>query len=912
VNDKAVGADDAGLGAGHVYEADVQLRDGSTVRVRPVHEEDEAAFLRFLRGLSERSRTLRFHGALGDTSLIRAAAGSAHVDAQASCGLVATVGRDGRIVGHAMYAPSHDGRAEVAFVIADDYQGRGLGTILLGQLAEIARERGLHTFEAQVMPENHSMLAVFRESGFPVHAHAGPGEIRATFPIELTEDAVARFEERDWTAAVNAVHSFFHPRSIAVIGASRDRNTIGAEILHNLLSYGFAGPVLPVNPKAPVVQSVLAYASVEEVPGPVDLAVIVVPFEHVQDVVDGCARKGVRSLVIISAGFAETGPEGRARQDSLLRSCRAAGMRLIGPNCMGILNTAETVRMNATFAPAPPPAGRAGFMSQSGALGLAIMDHASALGLGLSTFVSVGNKADISGNDLLRYWGDDPNTDLILLYLESFGNPRKFSRIARRVGRTKPIVAVKSGRSSAGARATGSHTGALIAASDVNVDALFRHAGVIRTDTLEEMFDVAALLSTQRPPRGRRVAILTNAGGPGILCADTCEAEGLVVTELDEATKRELNALLPREASVGNPVDMIASASAAQYGDALRILGRDPNVDALVVIFVPPLVTRPEDAARAITDAARECVKEKPVLAVFMQARGVPEELRTPDVRLPAYTFPEDAAIALARTAAYGEWLERPLAAPPVFADVRRDDATALIAAALGKGNDWLDAGGVASLLSCYGLPTLEQRLVDSVEKVSQAATGLGGDLALKAIAPGLIHKTEAGAVRLHLTPATAQAAAREMADALAAAGHGVTGFLLQRMAPPGIEMIVGVVHDRRFGPVVACGAGGILVELLKDVAVRLTPLSEEDAEEMVNELRTAPLLAGYRGAEPHDVAALRDIILRVATMVEDLPQITELDLNPVFVHVRGATIVDARVRVAAVEPEPLVGGRVP
>ena len=890
------------------YETDVALRDGSTVRVRPVQENDEGGLVRFLRGLSERSRALRFHGALSDAALVRTATESAHAREGNVFGLVATSGSGAQIVGHAMYAPLREGKAEVAFTVADEFQGRGLGTILLGQLAEIARQRGLHTFEAHVMPENHSMLGVFRESGFPVHTHAAPGEIRATFPIELTADAMARFDEREWTSAVNAVRGFFFPRSVAVVGASRQRNTIGAEILHNLLSYGFHGPVFPVNPSANVVQSVLAYANVEEVPGPLDLAVIVVPAEYVQRVVEDCARKGVRSLVIISAGFAETGLEGRAKQDRLMRTCRDAGMRLIGPNCMGILNTDAGVRMNATFAPTPPPTGRAGFMSQSGALGLAIMDHASALGLGLSTFVSVGNKADISGNDLIRYWGDDANTDLILLYLESFGNPRKFSRIARRVGRKKPIVAVKSGRSSAGARATGSHTGALIAASDVNVDALFRHAGVIRTDTLEEMFDVAALLSTQRPPAGRRVAILTNAGGPGILCADACEAEGLTVTELEPGTRQALQALLPREASVGNPVDMIASASAEQYGQALRVLGRDPNVEALIVIFVPPLVTRPEDAARAITAAARDVVEHKPVLAVFMQSHGVPHELRTPDVRLPAYRFPEDAAIALARAAGYGEWLGRPIEAPPVFADVRPDDATAIIASALGRGEEWLTPHDMAELLSCYGLPVLPQRWAASVEEVGTAAAELSGKVALKASAPGLVHKTEAGAVRLGLTPESAGAAAREMTETLHAHGHEPNGFLVQRMAEPGVEMIVGVVHDRRFGPVIACGAGGTLVELLKDVAVRLTPMSMRDANEMIAELRTAPLLTGYRGGPAHDVAALRDIILRVATMVEDLPQISELDLNPVFVHQTGASIADARVRIAAVAPEPLIG----
>jgi succinyl-CoA synthetase alpha subunit/GNAT superfamily N-acetyltransferase len=477
---------------------------------------------------------------VSDYFLRQAAGRLAREDKEHALGLIAMSGPDQRIIGHAMYAVTGPDRAEVAFAIADACQHQGLGTILLGELAQIASSRGIRVFEAIVLPRNHQMVAVFRDSGFPVQIHAAPDEILVEFPTEWTEKALEHFEQREWTAAVNAVHAFFRPRSVAVVGASRHRGTIGGEVFHNLVSYEFRGPVLPVNTAAPLVQDVVAYSSVEEIPGPVDLAVVVVPAEQVPGVVQACGRKRVRALVVLSAGFAETGPEGRARQQALVDTAHAAGMRLIGPNCMGVLNTDPEVRLNATFAPAPPPPGRTAFMSQSGALGLAIMDYAGSLGVGLSTFASVGNKADISGNDLIRYWAQDPNTDLILLYLESFGNPRKFSRIARRVGREKPIVAVKSGRSPAGSRATSSHTGALIAAADVTVDSLFRQCGVIRTDRLEEMFDVASLLANQPPPKGRRVAILTNAGGPGILCADACVAEGLEIRSLAESTQAGL------------------------------------------------------------------------------------------------------------------------------------------------------------------------------------------------------------------------------------------------------------------------------------------------------------------------------------------------------------------------------------
>ena len=884
--------------------SDVVLRDGSTLRTRPVRRDDEQRLLDFFRHLSESSRRFRFFGVASDEWLTREIGRHVTLDPGRNFGIVATEGPTGNIVGHAEYMGAEQDHAEVAFTVADAYQGRGLGTILLGELARAASGAGINTFRAVVMPENYNMLSVFRESGFRVNIDAAPDEIRVTFPTALTDEAIARFERREWTSAVNAMKAFFRPRSVAVIGASRQRGTIGAEVLHNLLAYGFHGPVLPVNPTATVVQSIVAYPGVEDIPGPVDLAVIVVPRGAVLEVAEACGRKGVRALVVISSGFSEVGDAGIVRQQALVRTCREYGMRLIGPNCMGILNTDAEIRLNATFAPMAPPAGRVAFMSQSGALGLSIIDYASALGLGLSTFVSIGNKADISGNDLIRYWEQDPETDVILLYLESFGNPRKFSRIARQIGRVKPIVAVKSGRSAAGVRASGSHTGALLAASDVTVDALFAQAGVIRTDRLEEMFDVASLLASQPLPKGRRVAILTNAGGPGILCADACEANGLEVPALGDATRAALAAMLPGEASVGNPVDMIASASAAQFEEGIRIIGRDPQVDAIVVIFIPPLVTRPEDVARAIVAGARDLAGIKPVLTVFMQARGVPDDLRSSDLRLPSYAFPEDAAGALARVARYAEWRARPVEDPARFADVRRDEATALIASALGRKAEWLDSEEVWSLLRCYGIPVLEQRIVPDAEGAGSAAVELAGPVALKAIAPGLVHKTEVGAVRLGLGPDEVKEAAREMGARLADAGFTASGYLLQRMAPRGVEMLVGVVHDRQFGPVIAVGAGGVLVELIKDVAVRLAPLSRSDAETMVRQLKSFPLLTGYRGSVPGDVDALIETVLRVSALVEDLPQIAELDLNPILVHDNGVTVVDARIRLAGGESD--------
>jgi acetate---CoA ligase (ADP-forming) len=886
-------------------EADVVLRDGSTVHVRPSRAADAPEIERLLKGLSDRSRWLRFFS--GYPNLEKAVQWATEVDYERRYGLVATSGGDGRVVGHAGFEcqPDHPERAEVAMEIADAMQGKGLGTILLGQLAEAANQVGVQVLDAEVLAENHQMVKVFRDSGFPVKTHTVPGYLLIEFPTSLSPEARERFERREQVAATAAMQAFLGPRSVAVIGASRRRGTVAGELFHNLLAADFNGPVYPVNPNAPVVQSVLAYRSVLEVPGPVDLAVLALPAPSVVEAAGECAAKGVRALVVISAGFAETGPEGAQRQQELLATCRATGMRLIGPNCLGIVNTDPQVRLDATFGPIVPLPGRVGFLSQSGALGLAIIDYANALGLGLSSFVSVGNKADISSNDLLSFWEQDDRTDLVLLYLESFGNPRKFARIARRVARTKPVLAVKSGRSAAGARATASHTGALLAASDVTVDALFHQAGVIRTDTLDELFEVASLLANQPIPAGRRVGIVTNAGGPGIMCADACEAGGLRVVQLSGELQARLREGLPAEAAVANPVDMLASAPPEHYRRTVELVAASGEVDAVIVIFIPPLRTDPAAVAGAVGDAAA-AAGVVPVLSVVMSAQELPAGADGGRQRLPRYRFPEDAARALVRAVEYATWRQRPEGQVPELPKARHDEAAALLAAALadGPGPRWLAPDEVARLLACYGVPVAEWRLAGSPEQAGAAAAELGGPVALKAVAPRLVHKTEAHAVRLHLTGADqVRTAAGEMAAAVAAEGYAVDGFLVQRMVGEGVELLVGVVNDASFGPVVACGAGGTAVELLKDVAVRITPLTDVDAAAMVRSLQTFPLLEGYRGAPRADVAALEDLLLRVSALVEAHPEIAELDLNPVRALANGVMVVDARARVEAVSP---------
>ncbi len=885
-------------------EADVVLRDGSTVRIRPLRPEDYSELLRLLESLSQESRYFRFFG--GGPNLAKAARDWANVDYRERFGLVATAGPNREIIAHALYMATQPGRAEAAFEVRDAYQGRGLGSILLGQLAEYAASMGIETFEASVLAGNRKMIEVFRDSGFPVHTHADSGVTMAEFPTSLTPEAIDRFERREQVAAGSALGRFFRPRSIAVVGASRDPAAPAGQLFHNLMAGGFQGPVYPVNPKATSVQAVRAYASVRDIPDEVDMAVICVPAVAVPQAAAECAEKGVAALVVVSAGFAESGKAGSRAETELLKICRESGMRLIGPNCLGIINTSPDVSMNAIFSDAQPVAGRVGFMSQSGALGISVLEHASKYGLGISTFVSAGNKADISGNDLLSYWETDPDTDLILLYLESFGNPRKFARLARRVARTKPIIAVKAGRSTAGSRAAGSHTAALLAASDVTVDALFHQAGVIRTDTLAEMFAVARLLATQAPPRGSRVVILTNAGGPAILCADALQAAGMEVPEAPAGLQSELRQFMAPAAALRNPLDMLAGATPDDYARALRAIAKSGQYDAAIVIHIDIHGHRSQEVLEAVDAVASRGQKEMTLAAVLMSAGG-----DQPRSTVPVYAFPEEAAIALGHAARYGRFLREPDDQSPKLDGVDPVGAAQLVAAALEAGGGWLDPTETSRLLACYGIRVADWEFAPSPAQAGRASARLGGTVALKAVADGLVHKTEASAVRLDLHGASAvQRAAIDMAKILKIAGRKVKGFQVQRMVDGGVELILGAVQDPSFGPVVACGAGGITAELIQDVAVALTPVTEREATRMLRSLRTYPLLAGFRGAPPADLEAVGDVVVRLAAMADRHEAIAEIDLNPLAATPEGAVVLDARVRVAAPQPRPPILAR--
>jgi len=711
-----------------------------------------------------------------------------------------------------------------------------------------------------------------------------------------------------------ALETLLRPRSIAVIGASRERGTIGGEIFHNLVKHGFQGPVFPVNPKADVVQSVIAYPSIAKVPQPVDLAVIVVPAAHALAVLEECAAAGAKSAVVISAGFKEVGGAGIEREKALGDCARRNGMRLVGPNCLGVLNTEAGVRMDATFAPVYPPAGNVAFSSQSGALGLAILDNAAQLQIGISQFVSVGNKADVSGNDLLEFWERDPGTDVILLYLESFGNPRRFTRIARRVGRQKPIVAVKSGRTAAGARAASSHTGSL-AGADVAVDALCIQSGVIRTDTISELFDVGMLLANQPVPRGRRVGIVTNAGGPGIMASDACESHGLQIAPLAPETVEKLRAFLPPEASTRNPVDMIASARPESFERAVRLMLGDPNVDSLLVIYVPPIVTTPLEVAQSIVRGATQAEEDlmqrglpaNPVLSCFMGTHGVPEGLRSLQRgHIPSYAFPEPAAIALARAARYGQWLGTPEGREVKYADVDAARAARAITAAApraGGAPGWLRPAEVNEVLAAYGIRVAATATVVSADAAVEAAGRIGFPVALKLASDKITHKSEVGGVVLDIREAAGlrEAWARiESNLRRAVPDHGPMRATVQRMYKDGIEAIVGMTQDPSFGPLLMFGVGGVQVELVRDVIFRIHPLTDRDAREMVRGVRAHKLLEGFRGAPPGDVPALEEVLLRISQMIEAHPEIVEMDLNPLKVLPpgEGCVVVDARIAI--------------
>lgn len=699
---------------------------------------------------------------------------------------------------------------------------------------------------------------------------------------------------------MHPLDSIFKASSIAVVGASRKAGSIGRELLHNLIEFNFHGIVFPVNPNAQAIHSIKAFPSVSAIPDAVDLAIIVVPRERVLEVVEDCGRKGVKGLVVITAGFSETGEEGRRIEAELRHLVRQYGMRMVGPNCMGVINTDPEIRLDATFAPTLPLEGHIGFMSQSGALGVAILSIARQLDIGFSYFVSMGNKSDVSGNDLLEYWEWDPRTDLILMYLESFGNPRRFLQIARRVSKRKPIVAVKSGRTPAGARAASSHTGALVTAQglDVGTDALLEQCGVIRVDTVEALFDLALGFAKNPLPRGNRLGILTNAGGPAIMATDTAIRLGLSVGKLGERTVAKLRRLLPREASVANPVDMTPKADRSRYEACARAMLEDADLDMLLVIFVPPMMILPMDIVQGLEELRREF--SKPLVGVMMAPEEFFQELNEKHQgHMPVYLFPESAVQALAALNTYREWRERPSGEVRSF-DVRRAEAEQIFREVRAAGRSQLTVFESLRVLECYGIPVARSVAAADLEELEARARDFRFPAVLKLISPDIIHKTEAGGVALDLRSAVELLeAARTMRDGVRAA-KGRVEYLLQEYVRGGREVIVGMTNDVSIGPLIMFGLGGIYVETLGDVIFRIPPLTDREAAEMIRDIRGYRLLEGVRGEPPIDFKALAELLERFSQLVGEFPSIAEIEINPflVFPDAPDFRAVDARVRL--------------
>jgi acetate---CoA ligase (ADP-forming) len=854
---------------------DVILRDGRTLRLRAPHEGDAEALLAFFSGLSQESLYRRFHGlpAVGP-QLVEPFLEPDWTERGSLLGEL-----DGEVVALAGYVRLRDpATAEAAFVVADRLQGHGTGTRLLERLAALAADHGIARFVAEVLPDNGSMLNVFAAAGFETTRELDQGVVEVSFPIAATASFLEHVDRRDHEAVRASLEPFFTARSVAVLGASPRRGSIGGELFRNILDADFQGAAYPVNREGTPVAGVRGYASVEEIPDPVELAIICVPGEHVISVAESCLRRGILALCVISAGFAEVGVEGAELQRRLLELVRVHGGRLIGPNCLGI--AAAGPSLNATFARNAVPFGRIGFSSQSGALGLAVIEAAASRGLGLSGFVSIGNKADVSSNDLLEWWEDDDATELVLLYLESFGNPRKFSRLARRVARSKPILAMKGGRTAAGARAASSHTAAL-AGSETAVDALFHQAGVLRAETLGELIDLAALLSRQPLPRGRRVAVLTNAGGLGILCADACEAARLELPSLSEQTVVGLRAFMPAAASDANPVDMLGSATAADYGQALRLLLDEPRVDSVIVLFVPPVSAGAGEVADVIDRVATGA--DKPVLASLLAAEPL-----APRSAFVDFPYPESAARALGRAAERADWLRRPEGTVPTLTGIDGDAASELVAEALAGGDDvWLDPAETRRLLEAYGLPVIAQREVAGADPAAAAAAELGFPVVCKSAVPGA-HKSEHGGVALDLRDE----------EAVRAAAVRIGGpVIVQPMISGGAELLAGLVQDPVFGPLVAFGPGGVMAELIGEANFRIAPLTDFDAEELVGQGKAGRIVRGFRGPAV-DAAALIDLAHRLGRLGEERPEVAEVDLNPVLAFPDRCVIVDARVRL--------------
>ncbi len=884
------------------------LTDGTTVLIAPARAEDEAAVKQMHAHMSPDNIYLRFFS-ISPLAADREATRVTRPPDAEHCALLAWLGS--QLVGVASYEPTgKPGVAEIAFAVTDHMHGRGVATLLLDHLVSTARLRGLRAFTAETLADNVPMLRVFASAGLAARRQVSDGVVETTFPLPSDEadqqlqhylDTVAW---RERSADVASLRHLLEPSSVAVVGASRKPGRIGHAILRNIVSAGFTGRVYAVNPHAKSVLGVACVPSVADLPEPPDVAVIAVPPPLVNAVADECGRRGARALVVVTAGIgAQDGAE-------LLATCRRHGMRLVGPNCFGI--AIPPLGLNATFSGAEPPPGCAGLVVQSGGIGIAVLEHLTRLGIGVSSFASVGDKFDVSSNDMLMWWEQDKTTKLALLYVESFGSPRRFAQTARRVGRQFPVLTVIGGRSAAGQRAAASHTAAA-ATPLVTQEALFAQAGVVATTSLGELIDAAALLASQPLPAGNRVAIVSNAGGAGVLAADACGDNDLRVATLSDSTQQRLRRLLPAGAAVAGPVDTTAAVSRQAFRSCLERVAKDDGVDTVMAITVPTALGR---LAPAILTAKLA----KPLVAVMLDQQESVSLLRQPrrpdedpgddlpaeaGPAIPSYLYPESAARALSHATRYSAWRSGDEGTIPDVSGIRQDDARQIVARFLAGQHlgGWLPPDLVFDLLACYGInlvPTLEAASLEGAVKAMSELNG--GPVVMKADVAGLVHKSDAGAVLLDLR--SVHDVRRGYAELTGRFGADLRRVLIQPMITDGIEVLIGVVHEPVFGPLVVFGLGGVATDVLGDHAARLTPLTDVDAEEMIRGIRAAPLLYGHRGSTPADLGAIEDVLLRVSRLADEVPEIAELDLNPVLARADDACPVDARIRLVPAEPQ--------
>ena len=864
-------------------EADVVLRDGTVARLRPIRPGDAEAIHRFHAGQSEESIYLRFFAPIRQLSQ-RDVERFTTVDYVDRMALVATI-RD-EIIGIGRYDRVTPESAEVAFNISDHYQGKGIGSVLLEHLAAIAQEHGISRFEAEVLPQNRKMLSVFADAGYEVSKRYEDGVVVLHFDIEPTAQSLSVRFAREHRAEAVSVSSLLNPRSIAVVGVSRRERAIGHQVMRHILDAGFAGEVYPVNPEGGTLLGTQAYPSVSDLPGPVDLAVVAVPAAAVPGVVEECAAQGVHGVLVISSGFAEVGDDGARLQQQVLRIARDNGMRVIGPNSFGVINNDDSVRLNASLSPSIPPAGHLGLYSQSGALAVANLDSATRRNLGVSEFVSAGNRVDVSGNDVMQYWIDDDRTKAVGLYLETMGNPRKFSRIARALAANKPVIVVKS--------FVGAVPGHRVRSATVRPHAfgsMLAQAGVIHVENVHQMFDAAQLLLHQPLPRGNRVAIVTNSHQLGTISAGNAAAWGLEVTH--------------------GPVSVRTEATAKEFRVAVDAAFADEHVDSVVVCFIPPVGALDHDVVEAVRHAALR--SEKPCVATLLGMRGVdnaegnlvPEDpggdaTDGPRQAVPLYGMPEDAIRALGLATRYGTWREKDKGEPVVRDGIRRSAAREIIDRVLA---DYPEGRALTDdesheLLAAYGIDLWRRVEVDSAAEAVAAADSLGYPVVLKSLSPLVRGQSLLDGVRVDLRDADTVAVAFETMDQNLAP-LDANYFVVQKMANRGVSCVLGSVEDPLFGPVISFSLAGSPTELIGDIAYRIPPLTDVDAREIVDDIKLAPLLNGHRGATPVDRAAIEDVLGRLSLMSDDFLELASVVLNPVMAHAQGATVLGAEIQVA-------------